>query len=675
MFPLISSALGAASVLLAVWVWFVVKSPLPFCLLTALMVGNVLLAWWKPRAALVAFLFCLPLANSILIAPYLGYFSLAAILFLSFLLGWLVHRIAHRDLEPLETPLKCPLLGFVAIGFGSGIITILRYADFYPFKGRGYLAYVVNRMGETSSEAIERVFGSTVVFLMGPAVFWAVLRLVTSRRDVARLLAALALGIACAGSFGLYQSLGHTALGNLPHYVPLNRINATFTDPNAMGIFLALALPPIAATFLAAPRWRVRATALLLAVGILHLLMLSGSRTALLSLGIAVLLGLTFFLVPTLRFSRRDSARSLQPLLVCLVLAVAFAPIHRVPPDSRPTVLGERLEYTIEMIRERGIAGLLQSDRLPLWQRGTLVCSQFPLSGIGLGAFWMEIPNFLRWNPHEVYFRDNANCYYLQIMAEMGAGALLLAIMILAMILWRALRIALAPSDDPLERVFRAALCGCMAAFVLSFLTGPHTLFPEVQCLFWAMTAIVFAKFHDPGTRPVRPVGPVGPVRPVRLLLLAAEILLVLAVLGGQTRNALSVLSLRRQQERYGMEKGAGFYAWQGSPGSPRARWTRKEAWAVIPWSGSQVRFNVYVGHPDAAGKPVRLEVLMNGKVARVEVFEKTGETRSLSLPVPASPSPTIEIGLRVSRTWKPAKCLPGNLDTRDLGVLVSEFE
>ena len=675
MFPLISSALGAASVLLAVWVWFVVKSPLPFCLLTALMVGNVLLAWWRPRAALVVFLFCLPLANSILIAPYVGYFSLATILFLSFLLGWLVHRIVHRDLEPLEIPLKCLLFGFVAIGFGSGIITILRYADFYPFRGRGYLAYVVNRMGETSSEAIERVFGSTVVFLMGPAVYWAVLRLVRSRRDVARLLAALALGIACAGSFGLYQSLGHTALGNLPHYVPLNRINATFTDPNAMGIFLALALLPIAATFLAAPRWRVRATALLLAVGILYLLMLSGSRTGLLSLGIAVILGLTFFLVPTLRFSRRDSARSLQPVLVCLVLAVAFAPIHRVPPDSRPTVLGERLEYSIEMIRERGIAGLLESDRLPLWQRGTLVCSQFPLSGIGLGAFWMEIPNFLRWNPHEVYFRDNANCYYLQIMAEMGAGALLLAIMILAMILWRGFRIALAPAHEPVERVFRAALCGCIAAFVLSFLTGPHTLFPEVQCLFWVMTAIVFAEFHDPGTRPVRPVGPVGPVRPVRPLLVAAEILLVLAVLGGQTRNALSVLSLRQQQERYGMEKGAGFYAWQGSPGSPQTRWTQKEAWAVIPRPGSQVRFNVYVGHPDAAGKPVRLEVLMNGEVARVEVFEKAEETRSLSLPVPASPSPTIEIGLRVSRTWRPAKCLPGNLDTRDLGVLVSEFE
>jgi hypothetical protein len=113
---------------------------------------------------------------------------------------------------------------------------------------------------------------------------------------------------------------------------------------------------------------------------------------------------------------------------------------------------------------------LVKKDRWELWSRALRTMGEFPASGVGLGAYWMEIPNILRIDPRGGMYRDNAANWFLQAGAELGALGLALGIWVFGTVVFfagrRILRFARDPGSPPSPALFAAAaVLGLIALF------------------------------------------------------------------------------------------------------------------------------------------------------------------------------------------------------------------
>ncbi|HUT25723.1 MAG TPA: O-antigen ligase family protein [Sumerlaeia bacterium] len=673
MLLLLLPVLMSAAVLWTVLTYHVPSQPSAKAMMAGLMVGNLLLTLLRPRLGLVLLFFCLPLLDNLLFTAKLDDFSPILVLFFTFLSGWLLRRVLLADRERLKTPLDGPLLAFTLAGFGSGLITVLRYSQFYPFVGERFQFLTVNHLGENAANSVTWAFRALLVFVAGPAFFWAILHLVRRKEDVIQALAALAGGMALSILFGIYQTFGHLAVGNTPYFAALKRINASFMDPNALGCFFVLALPPISGLLGTTRRVSLRLAVLGILGGGFYVLCASGSRTGLIGLLTAGAIAGGLALLRLMRGNRRAYSRLFQAAFIAAVCLIAFFPTGRRSGGAGDSILARRLTGTLERVRRQGLIGMVKGDRGPMWQRAALVVGQFPVSGIGLGAFRTEIPNFIDRNAEEDLFRDNANNWYLQVSAEMGLIGLLLALIVLGVVLREAWRLALSRRLEGAQAAISRLLCGSVTAMTLMFIVGPHVIFVEVQLAFWGVIGLIFAQAYTLPL-PTQERGAVSPAPPARRFLRLAGIGLVALFLGAQLVNSLTALSLPERQKTCGYDKSEGFYLQEGRIGG-RIRWTRGEASAMVPAGRRRVRFQMAIAHPDAADDPVVVDILLDGRPAGREVFHQQGELHYVDLPLPAVETDEIEVRFRVNRTFVPREHFAGTPDQRVLGVMVGAFE
>jgi O-antigen ligase len=663
----------SAAVLWTVLAYHVPSQASVKVMMAGLMVGNLLLTFLRPRLGLVLLFFCLPLLDNLLFTAELGDFSPILVLFFTFLSGWLLRRVLLADRERLKTPLDGPLLAFTLAGFGSGVVTVLRYSQFYPFVGERFQFLTVNHLGENAADSVTWAFRALLIFVAGPAFFWAILHLVRRKEDVIQALAALAGGMALSILFGIYQTFGHLAVGNSPYFAALKRINATFMDPNALGCFFVLALPPIAGLLGTTRRLSLRLAALGILGGGFYVLCASGSRTGLIGLVTAGAIAGGSALLRLVRGNGQAYSRVLQAAFIAAVCLVTFFPTGRPSGGAGDSILARRVTGTLERVRRQGLIGMVKGDRGPMWQRAALVVGQFPVSGIGLGAFRTEIPNFIDRNTEKNLFRDNANNWYLQVSAEMGLIGLLLALIVLGVVLREALRLALSRRLEGSQAAIACLLCGSVTAMMLMFIVGPHVGFVEVQLAFWGAIGLIFAQTYTFALATQDP-GAVSPAPPTRRLLRLASTGLVAAFLGVQLVNALTALSLPERQKACGYDKSEGFYLQEGRIGG-HIRWTRGEASAMIPAGHRRVRFQMAIAHPDATDNPVVVDILLDGRPVGREVFRQQGELHYVDLPLPVAGNDEVEIRFRVNRTFVPSEHFAGTPDQRVLGVMVGAFE
>ncbi|MBN1865932.1 O-antigen ligase family protein [Candidatus Sumerlaeota bacterium] len=632
---------------------------------------------WRPARGLLLLLFLLPLFNNSIFVRRLNDFPPALALFLSFFAGWLLRRLDQGDTSRVKTPLNAPLILYTLAGLGSGTITLLRYADFYPFVGDRFPIFSVNPLNETSLEAVIWAFRILLVFLSGPGVFWATLHIVRRKNQIPHALAALACGLSLSIAFGLYQSHGHAFLGNWPFFERAGRINATFLDPNALGSFVLLSLPAVSALLFALRNRAAKVGILLVLAGGLCVLGYSGSRTGMLGLVLATLIAGGLALAQSAYAGIGIYSRYLRPVLLALVIVVAFAPSRMQSLGDSDSALARRLTSTIGKVRERGLVGMLGEDRWPMWQRALKVTAAFPVWGIGLGAFHTEVPNYVEHDFNRSFYRDNANSFYLQTTSEMGAIGLILALAVLTTVVQAALRGVRRPCYSGGDLAVSSLLAGALISMTVMFLTGPHTFFPEVQILFWALIGLVFANLYSipPRADYSSPAG--AEPRPFRRLRLlpAVGVALVAVLMVGQTIDAATTLSLGKQVNLHEWNATWGFYPWERGSSGERLRWTREEAGTVVVTPHSLVATRLFLPHADLNEDPVVVSILLNGQKAYEEAFDEPTRSRRVTLLLPRTHDGRIDIRFRVSRVWVPSRHDAGSLDSRELGVMVSDFQ
>ncbi len=295
------------------------------------------------------------------------------------------------------------------------------------------------------------------------------------RRDAVRLWSRLAVisGTAVA-VYAVAQNQGYDFINWSTPEIAAGRAAATMGNPQAVGMFLAVALA--LATGLAIEHHNSRRSIPPLIAAVLMGLGLgaSGSRTGYL----AALVGLIIVFVATIRRApdipegasyRRFGISGL--LLAVAAVAVAALLAVRGGPLTQGSL----------------------ATRFEQWLVAARMTAQRPLLGWGLSTFREVSPRFESFRMARMgrgaLVADNAHNWLLQLSATAGVLAVLLVLWMLALALWKGVR--LTQSHDAEKSALLAGLLGALGAFFAGALFNPTVV--GVAPFFWMALGIVAA--------------------------------------------------------------------------------------------------------------------------------------------------------------------------------------
>lgn len=299
---------------------------------------------------------------------------------------------------------------------------------------------------------------------------------------------ALIASCAAVSFIGLIQHFGPHLLPFIPQRLPPA---STFGHRNFAVQYVVLTLPIAAALWVGARRrhhyWFAAAA---LACSLAYLGN-SGSRAAILALGIEAVCGAFLWRVSTFKkqsHTKPEKEKYLSGALALLLpLALLFAPA---PPPAEEESLRERAATTLETLAHSGT--LLQEDwdiakhpmaannmrtRIVLWRNSWKMFLDAPLAGVGLGNFKIQYPRYLRAGMDDRIFDASAQPSHphnelIAITVETGLIGLILFLW-LSLSFARAYLSTLKSIQDSDTRAFIWAigtgLCGLAATAMVSF--------------------------------------------------------------------------------------------------------------------------------------------------------------------------------------------------------------
>lgn len=442
----------------------------------------------------------------------------------------------------------------------------------------------------------------------------------------------------------------------------VGRYSASFTDPNAFGLVAAAVVP---ALWLLAPpcnklrRRCYRAAAVLLTVAAAW----SGSRSFWAGLVICCAAFPLFYrakrFVRKAGGSRSAAGRSAFAAFCAAIVVLAAAAAAGHPAINAKFVQTLELAGSppgpvriLHAINWDNAAGVF-SDRLLFARLAAAVWQQHPLFGVGAGGFYQQQALAAEALSAELgAWRDNANNYYLQILAEQGLAGfslLLAAFFFVGAALRNADRElpvlhARAPGEfvDAGTRIAFSRALALAAALLL--LIGPHLFFEEFRYLLVVLLAAGAAAGAAHGqTAGLAPASR----KPVFALVL---VVLLFALAGMRATDSMTT----------------GIYAVEGD-GAQRHVWTKKRARLLLCRQPETVELELRAARPGVAERPLR--VSFPAGTGQTVTLSDQQWVRSPVLATPAGPG-TSEIRLEVSELWSPGRNQPGG-DDRWLGVML----
>ena len=290
-----------------------------------------------------------------------------------------------------------------------------------------------------SSDALRYVLNLTLFFVVFAAI--------RTRRDVVLLLGAFALGATLSAAYGFVGGGGNASQAG--------RLVGATGEANELGtylvagMFLAVALAVLVRR---APLLRLAASGM--AVVCLLGTLLTGSRAALVALGIALFAGVALM-------------KRYRALFACAAVVVGLAGtvyfVALAPAQSTERIFG-------------GASGT--SGRTALWTVGLRIVAAEPLTGVGIGNFpiesidYLERPGALPQDQYVVSEPLEVHNIYLQNLAEIGLVGFLLFAAILVCCLtacWRAARALTDGIDRDFRLLAEATFVATVAVLVANF--------------------------------------------------------------------------------------------------------------------------------------------------------------------------------------------------------------
>jgi hypothetical protein len=350
----------------------------------------------------------------------------------------------------------------------------------------------------------------------------------------------------------------------------------------------------------------------------------------------------------------------LAVLLITMLLLQDAAHLSQVP------VFGDAL-LMIAGSSEASLGHLFQ-HRVHQWAEALRMCRDFPWTGVGLGAYIVELPNYYLRNEGQLFVIDTAGSLPLQIASELGILGLILALIVVVEVVRSSYRLLSARAESRLQA--EQKLVGCISlgvvASLFTLLFGAHVLFFEYCFLLALSTGALLASSKAIAPQSLRYSGGSPALR--HGLSLAVVVTVVSAVLLAESLGALSIEQRRKElgwQFEYGMFRKE---MWDGK--FP-FWWTQREASMTMTAKGHFLEFALFCGHPDADEKPVRASIFIDGSKMRTVELTRDRWTK-VRLKSKAVPGAEIVLRVSVDRTFNP-RALGSAEDARDLGVAIAK--
>lgn len=620
-----------------------------------------LFAYYVPKKALFFLCFLMPMSGIFSRFLEIGAHQPVIFLALSFSLGYWANRLVTGEGSRLNKDLKLPLLLLMLVGVSSTFWTAARYGNFI----RGYATpffydRVVNVSGDTASHALRVTFLHGCLFLSLPALLWCAFSILKEVGEeeranyVSRLFKALAMGLLPVLAFAFYQHFFNSsfAFWGDQSWLNENRVSGGMSDPNALGLFLALTTP--AFLFLACRgNWKEKLFFFPLSAAALLAMTYSGSRSSLLFLFLCGLFLCLFFL---LRYFKARSFGKKQLFLILggaalLIIFAATLPTIKLNERSSNPVLARVARQLNRRKSEKGISFF---DRREIqWKQAWRIWKEYPMEGVGVGAFPLEVVNYNREAGEETP-SDNPWNQYLTWGVELGIVGTLIWLILLFLFFKKARPSEALKGDFSISVVMGA---GFLSFLLISFF-GTHLNAPEISALVALLLALYLAGKGEAESAPLR----------LRHLCAAALFLVVLnsiyafAVFGD--------LGAQERRERFFLSDDFGLYAkerWQGNAFQYRWSAPRGGMLLEVPEDKSVLKLRLAAVREDVS-RDNFVAVTFYYAGERLDTIVLTEpDWREIKLNIfPWLPKKAL-LCFEVSRVWHP------DLETRDLGVAFAE--
>ena len=312
----------------------------------------------------------------------------------------------------------------------------------------------------------------------------------------------------------------------------------------------------------------------------------------------------------------------------------------------------------------QGVVDLMYRWRGPLWRGALSMLKDFPVSGVGVGAYIIEVANY-----EKEFFKyetpQSAENYFLQIGSEMG----ILGLALIFLIFWQIAK-ALIRKTQVKEKNIRYNLLYIgvgISIFVYFINLWFHTYIGsyEVKYTFWLLVAIIFSREEGQIRQHFTPDS--------RKFVRLAGLILILVFSGTLLWNATNSLSLVSMTKKYQFENHFGFYGIEKTPEGIAYEWTKQNAGITVDIKKSVMVIRMRASHPDIAQKPVHVSIYLLRDSFRKrklidEIVLKNSNWLGKAYFLPNDVDQRRVLLFKVDRTWNPKKVL-GVPDPRELGI------
>ena len=674
------------------------------------------------KTGLYIFIFFIPLLSSMTTILGKRGIDIILFLFLSLFLGFIVNK-GKKPLNELDyqnkskfvfdKELGSTLFLFVIILIISCVITIYRYLNFLPLLSTSFHDIAVNVSGTGSRGSIFWTLKYSINAIVGIGLLFIIFNAFNKVRDIIRAVIIIISSNIIIFVIGFYQHYFHPTFGSFRYWAEANRINATLTDPNSLGNYIFLIFPLYIILIIYFKKWYERVFSSLLLIVFLAIALFSGSRNALAGIMLSSVIFLVLGLIRLIKLIIKKSRNSKKVKrtwvsIACLLLVLFIVFISMVSYISvakpelkdmyRPPKTGiSMVDRTVDTIwmsynvyRQAGFTEgfkSVSSERHFLWAQAVNMFTDYPVTGVGIGSFLLELPNYYEKNNSDVRIMDFTGNYYLQLLSELGITGILLIMAIFFFIIKKSVKYFLNNkkvfSQNKENWFFRGFLISFISMVVLLFF-GPHTNFNEIQFTFWLIIGLLMVfikimesnktggleaareqrKVHDPA---LSISGKINLNMKQRI----SFIIIIIIFSSSLLAVSWTSLSINIKQNIYGWENKYGLHNFETIDGS-RFRWSGIDGSEVIENNKGMMIIPVKDSDPINHSFPLFIRFFIDNKLVKVvKITDK--EWHEIKLDLSGFAKNKLTFTMSCSRSWVP-KERGLTSDTRELGVMVGEF-
>lgn len=670
----------------------------------------------KPKIGIFIFLFLIPTINTL---PY--FFRVRGInpLIISFIvifLAYLFRTFAKKDKFEFFQSHYFYLNVFIILLIISFLISFLRYSDFFPFKRSSIHEWVINYLGLRAGGAIQSVLFGFLILISGYLFFMILMKEKNKISFFYRGIYFLILGFFLSEIISLVQYSYKAEFGN-----PFGLGNiGLFTDRNSFGIFLVFILPLIIGNILDSKLIKkiIFFVILILALYIFPTL---NSRAGTGGFLLALILFIFLVILKTYRLRKRRMQIALSLVFIfLLIFSVAYFYYPHRPVYDTVTIYDSINHFYKKL---SGLESSIQWKdlfryRYTHWKSALIMIKNYPLTGVGIGAYVAELPNFYKeysvvpLESQEFYQKggklpwgarvDTAQNLFLHILAEMGLIGFIPFIAFIAIIakkMYRRLKRAFKRPRRPMS--YR--MIGVYSAFI-SFLIismfGFHINFPEICFTFFFFLAMIITEARNSGigkndlesadnkllnsqdapSELKKKSNRAIKLKVIKWLKGKKMIIAVIILIyfGVSLYHSVASFSLPSRTEKFGWKQDYGFYKWEEGP-KGEYRWSKKGAGYTQSIEKPFIIIPIIASHPDLEKKSLDVRVFFSenpfkkGKL--IDEFKiRANKWLMRGYYFPQYVGKDIFFSFKLSRTWNPNKDL-GVPDPRNLGIGIAKVQ